>query len=81
MTEHQTYCARFGKIAVENGFLVAEQLQLALREQVDDNLADRPHRVLGAICFDHGWMTPAQIEDVLNIMFKKSRAGEEVDVS
>ena len=72
MAEHEKYCSRFGKIAVENGFLVAEQLQQALREQVDDNLADRPHRVIGAICFDHGWMTPAQIEEVLNIMFKRN---------
>ena len=70
MKEHEKYCSRFGKIAVENGFLVADQLQQALREQVDDNLADRPHRVIGAICFDHGWMTPTQIEEVMNIMFK-----------
>ena len=72
MTEQERYCSRFGKIAVESGFLVAEQLQQALREQVDDNLADRPHRVIGAICFEHGWMTPVQIEDVLNTMFNKN---------
>ncbi len=73
MKEHEKYCSRFGKIAVENGYLVAEQLQQALREQVDDNLADRPHRVIGAICFGHGWMTPAQIEEVLNLMFKNKQ--------
>jgi len=71
ITEHEKYCSRFGKIAVESGYLTPERLQLALREQVEDDLADRPHRVQEAICFDHGWMTPAQIDAVLNTMFKK----------
>lgn len=71
MTEHDLYCSRFGKIAVECGFLTGEQLQQALCEQVEDDLSNRPHRVIGAICFDHGWMTPQQIEDVLNKMFRK----------
>ena len=73
LEEQYQYCARFGVIAVELGFLQAEQLQQALREQVEDNLAQRPHRVLGAICFDHGWMTPVQIEEVLNQMFQRNR--------
>ncbi len=77
MTQQQKYCSRFGKIAVESGYLTAEQLQQALCEQVEDNLAERPHRVLGAICFDHGWMTPAQIEEVLNIMFRNNRESQE----
>jgi len=77
MTELGIYCVRFGKIAVENGYLDAEQLQQALCEQVADNLADRPHRVLGAICFDHGWMTPGEIDAVLNLMFKKTRTRSE----
>jgi len=76
MTEQEKYCSRFGKIAVDNGFLVADQLQQALREQVNDNLAERPHRVIGAICFEHGWMTPAQIEETLNLLFKKSNANQ-----
>lgn len=71
MKEHEKYSLRFGKVAVESGYLTAAQLHQALREQVEDDLADRPHRVLGAICFDHDWMTPAQIEEVLNTMFKK----------
>ena len=79
MTEQEKYCSRFGTLAVTHGYLVAEQLQQALREQVDDNLSDRPHRVIGAICFDHGWMTPIQIEEVLNLMFKKNRAGQPKD--
>lgn len=71
MSEQDRYCSRFGKIAVENGFISADQLRQALCEQIDENLADHPHRVLGAICFEHGWMTPGQIEEVLNVMFKQ----------
>lgn len=71
MAELGKYSLRFGKVAVERGYLTPEQLHQALREQVEDDLADRPHRVLGAICFDHDWMTAAQVEEVLNSMFKK----------
>ncbi len=63
------YCSRFGTIAVESGLLTPEQVKQALDEQVDDDLAGRPHRVIGAICFSHGWLTPRQIEQILNAMF------------
>ena len=64
------YCSRFGTIAVEYGFINRDQLKQALDEQVEDDLSGRPHRVIGAICFTHGWMTPEQIEVVLNHMFR-----------
>lgn len=63
-------CSRFGTIAVELGYLNIAQLKQALDEQVEDDLNARPHRVLGAICFVHGWMDPEQINMVLNRMFK-----------
>lgn len=71
MAKLEKYSLRFGKVAVESGYLTPAQLHQALGEQVEDDLEGRPHRVLGAICFDHSWMTPAQIEEVLNTMFKK----------
>lgn len=64
------YCSRFGTIAVEFEFINIEQLKLALDEQVEDDLSNRPHRIIGAICFSRGWMTPEQIDIVLNHMFK-----------
>ncbi len=64
------YCSRFGTIAVELKFIDIAQLKQALDEQVEDDLSGRPHRVIGAICFSHGWMTPEQIDTVLNHMFK-----------
>jgi hypothetical protein len=64
------YCQRFGTIAVDLGFVTSDQLKEALAEQIDDNLANRPHRTLGAIFFDRDWMTPNQIEMVLNKLFR-----------
>ena len=63
------YCKRFGQIAAEKGYITPEQLKVALAEQVDDDLENRPHRLLGAIFFIKNWMTAKQIEEVLNEMF------------
>lgn len=63
------YNPRFGRIAVKKGYATPEQLKQGLMEQLDDDLADRPHRLIGRIMLDNGWMTPGQIEDVLNEMF------------
>ena len=68
------YCARFGRIAVAQGYLTPERLERALLEQQADDRAGRPHRVIGAICFAHGWMTPQQIHLVLNLLFKSRHA-------
>ena len=71
------YCKRFGTIAVELGFITPEQLKQALSEQVDDNLANNPHRVLGVIFFEKGWMNYRQIEVVLNELFMAKDADAE----
>ncbi len=60
------YCRRFGQIAVERGIITPRQLKEALAEQVDIDLAGKPHRVLGDILFDKGWMTARQVESVLD---------------
>lgn len=68
------YCPRFGEIAVEKGFITAEELDAALRIQLEDELAGRPHRYLGVILFDNDWMTGEQIDEVLTTLFKRLRA-------
>lgn len=60
------YCKRFGQIAVERGFITPKQLKEALSEQVDNDLAGKPHRVLGDILFEKAWMTARQVEIVLD---------------
>ena len=69
----QKYCPRFGKIAVEMGFVTVEQLKKALGEQFEDEISGRPHRLIGRILFENGWVTPAQIDNVLDILFKDKK--------
>ena len=71
------YYMRFGQVAVEKGYVSEGRLKEALCQQVDDNLAGREHRLLGAIMFQNNWMTSEQIEDVLNVVLKKIRAESE----
>jgi hypothetical protein len=66
------YCPRFAQVAVEKGFVTSEQAKKALSEQMDDNLSNRSHRLIGKIFLDKGWLTPLQIEIVLNDLFKKT---------
>ena len=70
-------CPRFGQLAVERGYITVEQLKQGLSDQVDDNLAGRPHRLLGTVFFDRGWMTPGQMDEVLNEMFRLLREVEQ----
>ncbi len=67
-----TYCVRFGHAAVKLGLLTEEQLKEALCEQVEDDLTCRPHRLLGEICSQNGWITSDQIKKVMEVL-----AGEE----
>lgn len=65
------YSPRFGNIAVDLGFITPEQLKAALSEQVNDEVSGNPHRVIGSIFFEKGWMTYQEIEKVLKELFKE----------
>jgi len=69
----QESCKRFGEIAVERGHVTNDQLKVALSEQVDDDLANRPHRNLGTIFSGKNWMTSKEIESVLYEMFERTK--------
>ena len=64
--------ARFPLIAVEKGFITAEQAKAALAEQSGDDLAHKGHRLIGHILFEKAWITPRQIDLVLNELFRKA---------
>jgi hypothetical protein len=64
------YCPQFGKIAVDMGFVTAEQLTEAIAEQAEDSLSNKPHRLIGSILSEHGWITNEQVDIVLDILFK-----------
>jgi len=66
------HCARFATIAVEKGFITAEQAQVALIEQLGDDLAHKKHRLVGHILFEKAWITPGQIDLVLKELFRKA---------
>ncbi len=61
---------RFGKIAVDMGFVTAEQLKEAITEQVEEDLADKPHRLIGEILLESGLITIEQIDIVLTELVK-----------
>ena len=66
------YCARFASIAVEKGFITAEQAKAALAEQLGDDLAHKKHRLIGNILFVKAWITPGEIDLVLKELFRKA---------
>ena len=69
----EKYCARFAEIAVKKEFINSGQAKEAISEQMDDDLNNKPHRLIGRILMDKGWMTPQQIDLVLNDLFKMNK--------
>jgi len=71
------YNPRFGEIALRKGYATPEQIKRALQRQLADELANRPHRLIGRIMLDNGWMTGPQIEEVMSELFtfKKENNG------
>ncbi len=59
------FSSQFCKIAVDMGFVTAEQLKEAITEQVEEDLADKPHRPTGKILLENGWITKEQFDIVL----------------
>ncbi|MFO7784912.1 MAG: hypothetical protein ACQET7_01570 [Thermodesulfobacteriota bacterium] len=56
---------RFGVVAVERGFITPEQLVAALRVQVEENLNESEHRLIGMILLEQGLLTLENIDDIL----------------
>ncbi len=65
------YCPQFGKIAVYMRFVTVEQLTEAVAEQAEDSLSNKPHRLIGSILFENGWITRDQIDFVVLRLFKQ----------
>ena len=63
------YEKQFGIIAIEKGFITAENLIETLKIQVEEELEDKTHRLIGEILLDKGYITPTQIQDVLDGIF------------
>ncbi len=63
----QTFCPRFGMLAIEMGFVTVDQIREAMAEQLEDDLAEKLRRLLRTILIDRGWMTLREVEMVLDI--------------
>lgn len=59
---------RFGDVAVALGFVSRAQVWLALEKQRLDREDGRPHRLVGKILEDEGWITPAQCAQVVDAL-------------
>ena len=60
------YCNRFGTMAVKKGYITKEDLHKAMKLQIEEDLNDKRHRLLGMILLDMGLMSLNNIEDVVN---------------
>ena len=62
---HSVGSYRFGITAIGKRYVTVEQVQRGLSEQIDDEIVGKPHRLLGEILRDNGWITEAQMKAVL----------------
>jgi hypothetical protein len=67
-TEHLE--KRFGILAVEKGFITADQVIEALRIQVMEDIEKGKHRLIGRILLEQGLITLSQIEELLDSLGK-----------
>ena len=67
-TEHLE--KRFGILAVEKGFITADQVIDALRIQVMEDIEKGKHRLIGRILLEQGLITLSQIEKLLDSLGK-----------
>jgi CBS domain-containing protein len=56
---------RFGGVAVRKRYIDGEQLHEALVQQRQEDAARLPHRRVGEILLEMGWLSPWELEDVL----------------
>jgi hypothetical protein len=67
-TEHLE--KRFGILAVEKGFITADQVIEALKVQVMEDVEKGKHRLIGLILLEQGLISLSQIEEVLQSLGK-----------
>ena len=63
---------KFCRVAVDMGFITGKQMEEALDEQIanDPYSRLRPHRLIGDILLERGWMNSRQVETVLEKLRK-----------
>ena len=59
----------FGEVALEKRFVTADQLYEALTQQARAKVEGRMDKQLGQILLELGYMTEAQIAEVLDVLY------------
>jgi len=59
------YQKRFGRIAIEKGYITQDQLIEALKVQVKEELENNNHMLIGEILFEMNIMSVKQIGEVI----------------
>jgi hypothetical protein len=73
--DYRTYALRFGEVAVMKEFITASQMEEAYSEQVSGypSTLMRPHKLIGEILLEKGWMTLEQVRNVLEELAQHQR--------
>lgn len=69
--ETEQFERRFGVVAIEKGFITAEQLIDAIKIQVKEDIEEGRHRLMGRILLEKGLLTIPQIDEVLEALGKE----------
>ncbi|HVO65245.1 MAG TPA: hypothetical protein VMT12_02090 [Syntrophales bacterium] len=65
------YEKRFGVIALEKGFITADDLIKALSIQANENIKKGRHRLIGEILLGMDLMSAKQIEEVVSTIIRE----------
>jgi hypothetical protein len=64
------YEKQFGIIAIEMGYISPDDLIEALKIQVNEDIGYKTHRLIGEILLENNCITAAQIQNIIDTMFK-----------
>ena len=67
----ESFEQRFGDIAVSKEFIKINQLVEAIRIQVEEECEGDDHRLLGDILISMGWLTPSQVNEILDVIQRR----------
>ncbi|MDB9823506.1 hypothetical protein OAC89_07395 [Deltaproteobacteria bacterium] len=62
---------QFGIIAIEKGYITPDNLIETLRVQVEEDIDYKTHRLIGEILMERNYINAAQIQEVLNDIFRR----------
>ncbi len=73
--DYRMYALHFGEVALMNEFITTSQMEEAFSEQVTTYPSTflRPHKLIGEILLEKGWMTFEQVLTVLKGLTQRLR--------